>query len=61
MRLSDLVDDELVAEVMISELRHLLKFASDEVVIGSIHVLIAYHSIPGTYMEGAYDSHEKRT
>ena len=28
----------------------------DPALIRALHVVIAYYSVPGTYMEGAYDS-----
>lgn len=31
----------------------------DDALIRSIHVVRAYYSVPGTYMEGAYDAEER--
>jgi hypothetical protein len=33
----------------------MLESAEDPVVARALHVVIAYCSVPGTYMEGAYD------
>ena len=38
------------------ELNNMLKDVEDPVVEMALHVVIAYCSVPGTYMEGAYDS-----
>jgi hypothetical protein len=52
----DIIKEEFIDELVLWELNNMLKDAKDSAVISSLHVVIAYCSVPGTYMEGAYDS-----
>ena len=56
MVLSEILKDEFVDELIAGELKWQLENASLDVPIqDAMHRVIAYYSIPGTYMEGAYD------
>ena len=50
-----LQNDTLVDALLLEELKDMLEDAIDPVVEGALHVVIAYCSVPGTYMEWAYD------
>lgn len=58
MVLSEILKDELVDELIASELKWQLENSDqiDQPLENALHMVIAYFSVPGTYMEGAYDS-----
>ena len=51
----DIIKEKFIDELVLWELNNMLESAEDPVVIRALHVVIAYCSVPGTYMEGAYD------
>jgi hypothetical protein len=56
MKLSDIVKDEILDELLCGELKYALDDSGlDPALVRSLHVVIAYFSVPGTHMEGAYD------
>lgn len=57
MVLSEFLKDEFVDELITNELKWQLENGDmDNSLISAIHTVIAYYSVPGTYMEGAYDA-----
>lgn len=58
MVLSEIFKDELVDELIAGELKWQLENDAmiDPPLQNALHMVIAYFSVPGTYMEGAYDS-----
>jgi hypothetical protein len=55
MKVQDIIKEEFIDELVLWELNNMLESAEDPVVTRALHVVIAYCSVPGTYMEGAYD------
>jgi hypothetical protein len=51
----DIIKEEFIDELVLWELTNMVKSTKDPVVEKALHVVIAYCSVPGTYMEGAYD------
>ena len=50
--------DEAIDEIMTKELDIAIELAileKDEALLGALHTVRAYYSIPGTYLEGSYD------
>lgn len=54
--------DEFVDDIVVQDLKSQLLMLSedlpelkDRALISALHTVIAYYSVPGTYMEGAYD------
>ena len=56
--LSEILKDEFVDELISGELKWQLENSDcmDDSLISAMHTVIAYYSVPGTYMEGAYDA-----
>ena len=50
-----LQNDTLVDALLLEELKDMLEDVIDPVVEKALHIVVAYCSVPGTYMEGAYD------
>jgi hypothetical protein len=64
VNLREIFRDEVIEEFMRQELDGVLEYClddkapkdwQDDALIRSIHVVRAHYSVPGTYMEGAYD------
>jgi len=51
----DITEDEFIERLVLGELKSMIHSAEDTVVKRALHIVIAYCSVPGTYMEGAYD------
>jgi hypothetical protein len=51
----DIIKENFIDELVLWELNNMLKTVEDPVVEKALHVVIAYCSVPGTHMEGAYD------
>ena len=54
----DILNEQAVENIMLEELDVAIELAvleRDEVLLGSLHRVRAYYSIPGAYLEGAYD------
>lgn len=51
----DIIKEKFIDELVLWELNNMLESAEDPVVTRALHVVIAYCSVPGTHMEGAYD------
>lgn len=58
MVLSEILKDEFVDELIAGELKWQLENSDqiDPPLQNAMHMVIAYFSVPGTYMEGAYDA-----
>ena len=58
MVLSEILKDEFVDELIAGELKWQLENSDqiDQPLQNAMHMVIAYFSVPGTYMEGAYDA-----
>ena len=58
MVLSEILKDEFVDQLIAEELKWQLENSDcmDDSLISAMHTVIAYYSVPGTYMEGAYDA-----
>jgi len=58
MILSEILRDEFVDELIADELKWQLENNNeiDQPLENALHMVIAYFSVPGTYMEGAYDA-----
>jgi len=54
MKFGDFIKDEVLDQLMVGELSQHFE-GQDEALIRALHTVIAYYSVPGTYMEGAYD------
>ena len=56
--LSEILRVEFVDELIADELKWQLENSDcmDDSLISAMHTVIAYYSVPGTYMEGAYDA-----
>ena len=56
--LSEILKDEFVDQLITDELKWQLENSDcmDDSLISAMHTVIAYYSVPGTYMEGAYDA-----
>lgn len=56
-KISDYIKDDIVDTLIIEELKWHLEDNDivDPPLQNAIHTVIAYFSVPGTYMEGAYD------
>lgn len=56
--LSEILKDEFVDELIAGELKWQLENSDqiDQPLQNAMHMVIAYFSVPGTYMEGAYDA-----
>ena len=54
MKFGDFIKDEVLDQLMVGELKVHLE-GQDEVLTSALHRVIAYYSVPGTYMEGSYD------
>ena len=56
--LSEILKDEFVDELIADELKWQLENSDqiDQPLQNAMHMVIAYFSVPGTYMEGAYDA-----
>lgn len=61
---SSYITIEAIDEIMLEQIDAAIEMAMDEVapnywqddaLLRSLHVVRAYFSVPGTYMEGAYD------
>jgi len=68
IKIREVFRDEVIDEFMRQELDDLIEYClddkapkdwHDDALIRSIHVVRAYYSVPGTYMEGAYDAEER--
>ena len=68
VKIREIFRDEIIDEFMRDELDELLEYClddkapkdwQDDALIRSIHVVRAYYSVPGTYMEGAYDAENR--
>ena len=56
MKFGDFIKDEMLDQLMVEELKYALEdIEKDRALTGALHTVIAYYSVPGTYMEGAYD------
>lgn len=64
MTIREYLTDKAIDEFMLEELDNALENAldqkapkhwQDDALIRSLHVVRAFYSVPGTYMEGAYD------
>jgi len=55
--LSEILKDEFVDQLIAEELKWQLENSDgmDDSLISAMHTVISYYSVPGTYMEGAYD------
>jgi len=53
--ISDLLKDEILEQLILEELKCQVDIIDDPALINAMHTVIAYYSIPGTYMEGSYD------
>lgn len=54
--LSEILKDEFVDQLITEELKWQLENSDmDNSLMSAMHTVIAYYSVPGTYMEGAYD------
>ena len=54
----DIFKEEAIDKIMTEELDVAIELAvseRDEALLGSLHRVRAYYSIPGAYLEGAYD------
>ena len=54
----DIFKEEAIDKIMIEELDLAIELAvaeKDEALLGSLHTVRAYYSVPGTYLEGSYD------
>ena len=51
----EIFNPEALEELVVDELRFNLDICEDPALARALHVVIAHYSIPGTYMEGAYD------
>jgi len=54
----DIFKEEAIDKIMIEELDLAIEITAaekDEALLGSLHTVRAYFSIPGTYLEGSYD------
>tara|TARA_B110000977_G_C10697255_1_gene345927 strand:+ start:338 stop:532 length:195 start_codon:yes stop_codon:yes gene_type:complete len=54
----DIFKEEAIDKIMIEELDLAIELAvaeKDDALLGSLHTVRAYFSIPGTYLEGSYD------
>jgi hypothetical protein len=47
--------EEAVEEIMKAELDFQILMSEDSTVTNAMRVVRAYYSVPGTYLEGAYD------
>ena len=57
MILSEILKDEFVDQLITEELKWQLENGDmDNSLMSAMHTVIAYYSVPGTYMEGAYDA-----
>ena len=57
--LSEILKDEFVDQLITEERKWQLENGDmNRLVETAMHTVIAYYSIPGTYMEGAYDAHQ---
>lgn len=63
-KVSSYITIEAIDEIMLEQIDAAIEMAMDEVapnywqddaLLRSLHVVRAYFSVPGTYMEGAYD------
>ena len=60
--LTDLIDPEVLDVLMRAELEsHLEIAAGDTALINALNVVIAYFSVPGTYLEGAFDGDDSNS
>ena len=53
IELTEKARTDIVKQCLIDDLE--CCHADDEALERALHVVIAYYSVPGTYMEGAYD------
>ena len=54
----DIFKEEEIDKIMIEELDLAIEITAaekDEALLGSLHTVRAYFSVPGTYLEGSYD------
>lgn len=67
-KLREIFRGEIIDEFIREELDDVIEYClddkapkdwQDDALIRSIHVVRAYYSVPGTYMEGAYDAEER--
>lgn len=49
------ISDESLDEIVVAALTRSLQSVEDEELEEAIHTVIAYHSVPGTYLDGTYD------
>jgi len=57
MVLSEILRQGFVDQLIADELKWQLENGDmDRAIESAMHTVIAYYSVPGTYMEGAYDS-----
>lgn len=61
LNLSSILKDEVFDELFLNELKLQLEWVlndnseEDRALVNALHTVIAYNSVYGTYMEGAYD------
>ena len=61
LNLSSILKDEVFDELFLNELKLQLEWVlndnseEDRALVNALHTVIAYNSVCGTYMEGAYD------
>lgn len=67
MTIREYLTNEAIDKFMLEELDNALENAldqkapkhwEDDALIRSLHVVRAFYSVPGTYMEGAYDGYD---
>ena len=54
----DIFKEEAIDKIMIEELDLAIELAvaeKDDALLGSLHTVRAYYSVPGAYLEGSYD------
>ena len=54
-KLSELLRDDVIDEMILELLKEDLEVTEDPILTNALHIVIAYYSVPGTYMEGDYD------
>lgn len=47
--------DELVLDILESQLEDVIELSNDQKLIDAFKYVIAYNSVPGTYEDGKYD------
>jgi|TARA_R110000803_G_scaffold46198_7_gene97007 hypothetical protein len=57
MNLREMFKDEVLEQLVLEHLKEDLEcvIPEDRPLVNALHVVIAYYSVPGTYMEGAFD------